>query len=103
MRSGGKPLGLTSFGTLEMPYHLWRSQSLICIMGIILLTQQGKKGLIDEPRAGRVHGGSGVPSYQLSRTLFFCPPATLACPVQNAGSRIGPFLRALVGREGTVP
>lgn len=103
MRSGGKPLGLTSFGTLEMPYHLCSSQFLICIMGIILLTRQGKKGLTDEPRAGRVHGGSSVLNHQLSRTPFFCPPATLACPVQNAGSHIGPFLRALVKRDGTVP
>lgn len=41
MRSGGKPLGLTSFETWEMPLHLWESQFLICIMGMILLTCRG--------------------------------------------------------------
>lgn len=56
MRSGVKPLGVSSFVTSERPLHFWETQFLICIMGITLFTQQGEEPpqlglLIEKPKA----------------------------------------------------
>ena len=57
VRSGVKPLAVSSFVTSERPLHLWEPQFLICIMGITLFTGQGEEPpqlglLVEKPKVG---------------------------------------------------
>lgn len=97
LRSGGKPLGLTSFENWEMSLHLWESQFLICIMGIRLLTGQGRRRAC-LMRPGLVWCTEGVVSQAL-----VLPSGNVGLPCADVGSHIGSVPRALRGDDGTVP
>lgn len=91
----GKPLGLTSLETWEMPLHLWESQFLICIMGIRLLPRQGRWACLMSPGLVCTEG--------VVSQAPVLPSGNIGLPCADVGSHIGPFPRALVGEDGTVP